>query len=223
MGWLKVDDKLPRNPKIIAGDVETSWYYVCALTHCAEQMTDGFIADAAVPVIAPHVQDPRSVADRCCQLGMFRRVDAGYEVPDYLEFNPSRAGVLEKREKDRIRQESHRASQRDTAATSAVSQRVPSRPVPDGVTHSSSTASTGLVDVVAAAVVAHRLAQQTSVRSPKAWSARALENLRADVEWWVELERVCEKWPGAPVDMLAQAAEGVFSPHLRMHERSEAS
>ena len=89
MGWLKVDDKLPRNPKVLAGDIETAWYYLCALTHCAEQLTDGYIADAAVPVIAPHITDPRDVAERCAQLEMFSRVDGGYQVSDYLDFNPS--------------------------------------------------------------------------------------------------------------------------------------
>ena len=221
MGWLKVDDKLPRNPKIIAGGIEPAWYYICALTHCAEQMTDGFIADAAVPVIAPHIEDPRSVAEACCQLDLFRRVEGGYMVPDYLDFNPSRASVLARREAEASRQASRRESQRDTAQTSDVTPSVPSRPVPDEPSTHLSTASRELALKVAERVIDHRFSQQTTVRSPKAWKRKAFENL--DAEWWAECERVCAKWGRAPVDMLAQAAEDVFSPHLSNFCTEEAS
>ncbi len=91
MGWLKVDDKLLRNPKVLAGDIETAWYYLCALTHCAEQLTDGYIADAVLPLIAPHITDPRSVAEKCAQLGMFRHVEGGYPVGDHVQ--PVAAGA----------------------------------------------------------------------------------------------------------------------------------
>lgn len=83
MGWLKVDDKIPRNPKILAGDIETAWYFVCALTHCAEQLTDGYLARSAVPLIAPHITDPQAVSDRCVTLGLFRQTENGYIVEDF--------------------------------------------------------------------------------------------------------------------------------------------
>lgn len=219
MGWLKVDDKLPRNPKVLAGDIETAWYYLCALTHCAEQLTDGYITDSVVPLVAPHITDPRSVADRCAQLGMFRHVEGGYEVPDYLDFNPSRASVLDKREKDKSRQQSHRESRRDTDTTSDVTPRVPSRPVPLGNSHPPA-GSTELAQQVAERVIDHRYSQQTGIRDAKAWKRKALGNLWADEAWWAECERVCGKWVGAPLDMLAQAAEGVISPHLNTYGRA---
>jgi 5-methylcytosine-specific restriction endonuclease McrA len=83
MGWLKLDDKFPRNPKILAGDSTTAWFYVCALSHCAEQMTDGYIADSAVLVLAPHIEDPRSVAEQCADLDLFRRVEGGYQMTGF--------------------------------------------------------------------------------------------------------------------------------------------
>lgn len=227
MGWLKVDDKLPRNPKVLAGDIETAWYYLCALTHCAEQMTDGYIADSVVPLVAPHITDPRSVAERCADLDMFRRVEGGYEVPDYLDFNPSRASVLEKREKDKSRQQSHRESRRDTESTSGVTPGVPSRPVPsDEISHHPPTATTDadldLIDEVAAQVVKARLARQTGISHPDRWTRKTLANLRSEPVW-AEIPRVCAKWPGAPVDMLAEAAEGRPSPNLNHHKQREAS
>lgn len=75
-----------------------------------------------------------------------------------------------------------------------------------------------LIERVAAAVAQHRLEHQTDVRNAAAWKRTCLRNLRADIDWWQELERVCAKWPDAPVDMLAAAAEGDKSPHLRNYE-----
>lgn len=246
MAWLKVDDKLPRNPKILAGDIETAWYFVCAMTHCAEQLTDGFIARSAVPLVAPHITDPQSVADRCVTLGLFRQVEDGYWIPDYLEYNPSREQVMAKREADRERQNrrrgkgsntdppSHTVSRRDAEATSGVSPRVPSRPVPDKVLLSSSTGippdaaplSTGPTDddvlqqrieAVACAVVELRFARQTSVRNPKAWRARCSENLLTDDDgdWWTRLEHLVRTHQAdTPISILAAAADGDTPPTL---------
>lgn len=230
MGWLKVDDKMPRNPKILAGDIETAWYYACALTHAAEQLTDGFIARSAVPLVAPHITDPCSVAERCADLELFRRLDDGYLIPDYLEFNPSRESVVQKRAEDAERQRKKRErdasreeSQRDTAETSGVSPDVPSRPVPSPTTspHHPPTGSTELVDNVTTRVVEQRFEAQRSVRNPSAWKRTARQNLTAEEH--AEIARVCEKWPGAPISMLAAAADGEMSPHLRNYETKETA
>lgn len=229
MGWLKIDDKYPRNPKVLAGDIETSWFYVCALTHCAEQLTDGFIADSAVPVIAPHVIAPQDVAERCVQLGMFTRVTNGFLVPDFLDFNPSRAEVVEKREKDRERQRKSRGmSQRDSRETSDVTPSVPSRPVPStSISSSTDVLQRGdvdeeLVNQVADAVVKHR-ASKANPTSPN-WAKSVRRNLHTDDggEWWANLERVCAEFPTAPVSMLVDAAEGRPHPMLAGYRR-EAS
>lgn len=234
MGWLKVDDKLPRNPKVLAGDIETAWYYLCALTHCAEQLTDGYIADAAVPVIAPHITDPRDVAERCAQLEMFSRVDGGYQVPDYLDFNPSRAKFLADRAADRERQARKRSkdsdsSRRDTDRTSIVSPTVPSRPVPRP-SPSPTTGTTGddpqpvdndeKLQQVIDHVIQHRARGATK---SAAWKRTVARNLRTDDDgaWWNELQRLCTEYPDAPVSMLAAAAEGEKSPHLTHYRRHQ--
>lgn len=230
MGWLKVDDKLPRNPKILAGDIETAWYYLCALTHCAEQLTDGYIADTAVPVIAPHITDPRDVADRCCELEMFSRVDGGYQVRDYLDFNPSREEVLAKRAADRERQArsrtSRRASRSDTDGTSGVTPDVPSRPVPTTPHHPQTGSTRGdpqpvdddLVEAVLEQVITNRSRGEAKSAG---WKRTVRRNLRTDHDgaWWTELHRLVHDYPTAPVSMLAAAADGEKSPHLRHYRR----
>lgn len=152
MGWLKIDDKFPRNPKIIGGDLETSWFYTCALAYCAEQLTDGFIANGAINMIAPHVDDPRATADRCVTLGLFIRAEGGYQIPHFTDYNPSREETLRKRAEAAERQAKSRAKQQSKRDNQCESQResqcdntrdshgdshpprpVPSRPVPSRV------------------------------------------------------------------------------------------
>lgn len=235
MGWLKLDDKFPRNPKVLASDLEASWFYVCVLSHCAEQLTDGFLADTAVPLVAPHVDAPRDVAERLVAVDLICRVDGGYMVPDYLDFNPSRESVLGRRAKDAERQSRHRSqreSQRDTEETSGVSPRVPSRPVPTGDSSSRQSSSTSppsaetttKAEQVADAVVEHRAKSRGKVGN-KGWARSVRKNLRTDDggAWWAELERVCATYPGAPVSMLVGAAEGEPSPHLKAYRVEEAS
>lgn len=229
MGWLKVDDKMPRNPKILAGDIETAWYYACALTHAAEQLTDGFIARSAVPLVAPHIADPCSVAERCADLDLFRRVEGGYEVPDYLEYNPSRAETITKRAKEAERKRSSRAeSQRDSAQTSGVTPGVPSRPVPTtGVTPSSSTATAGGVlseagERVLAGLADHKRRGATSVRSESRWRSKVIATDR--VEHGAEIERLVSTYPDAPVSLLVASVLGEDARNLNHYRKpKEAS
>lgn len=170
MGWLKIDDKFPRHPKIVAGGIETSWFYTCALAHCAEQLTDGFVANGVVNMVAPHVDYPKDVAERCADLELFERVDGGYLIPNYTDYNPSREEALAKRaaaakrkakqraaskaKRDRQREsqgesrrDSHGDGHSDSHGESHPPRPVPSRPVPvDGFTTSQSVLNSVAAD-----------------------------------------------------------------------------
>lgn len=110
MSWVKLDDQLPRNMKIIdAGSAEAAWYYVCTLAHCAAALTDGFLDRRAIHMVAPHVADPAAAIDACVQAGLMDEVEGGWEIPDYTEFNPTRAKVLADREAGKVRAAKSRA------------------------------------------------------------------------------------------------------------------
>jgi hypothetical protein len=228
MAWFKGDDKLPRNPKMLASDLEVCWYYVCALAHCAESLTDGFIADSAVTLIAPHIEAPRMVAERCTAVQLFQRVQDGYLIPDYLDMNPSREQTVAKREADRVRQNKHRQSlsdsQRDSTEPSGVSSDVPSRPVPKGQnTPSSSVTETEppeltedderAISAVLEAIADHKQQQANgSVRNVKSWRRSVIANARGEhLEALVPLVR---EFVSAPPTMLAAKVLGEPTPYL---------
>lgn len=79
------------------------------------------------------------------------------------------------------------------------------------------------VDQVIAAVARARLKakqRRDTVGRPAAWLNTVTKSIRCDPVYMTELRRVCDKWPNAPADMLAQAAEGNPSPHLNTYERA---
>jgi hypothetical protein len=78
-----------------------------------------------------------------------------------------------------------------------------------------------LVDQVIAGVARARLKAtqaNTKVARPAAWLNVTTKSIRDDPDYMNEVQRVCSKWPSAPVGMLVQAAEGDISPNLRNYE-----
>ena len=41
MTWVKIDDRLPRHPKMIGLNVNAKWAFIETLCYCAEYLTDG--------------------------------------------------------------------------------------------------------------------------------------------------------------------------------------
>lgn len=242
MPWVKIDDKLPRNPKILRGDGETAWLYVCALTHCAEQLTDGFIADSAISVLAPHIDDPRSVAARCVKVGLLRQVAGGYEVPDYLDYNPSRSKVISDRARARERRTvipadgdasdtvptgddpaTFQRTSPDVPATFRKRSRAPSTSTSSTSVGSQSSTGDAIGDraqtdddelstAVITAIVDHQQASQTNIRHPAKWRQTATRN--AATEHADRITQAITTWPTAPAALLAGWVLGDDSRNL---------
>lgn len=150
MTWLKKDDRFPDHRKIRRLTDGAYRLHDTALCACAKDETDGLVTDADIddmehgPRLRKHI--PALVA-----AGLWEQVPGGWEIHDYLHYNPSHEQLNAKRAADRERQNRRRhrvepsnpdespsdgdVSRRDSAVTplgvAAVSQHpVPSRPVP---------------------------------------------------------------------------------------------
>jgi hypothetical protein len=100
--------------------------------HCQAQMTDGFISEAAVTQLGVSQNVARSVL-RLTKVGLWKRIHTktrtGYVVNDYLEYNPSRAEMLVKREKDLERKRKfHADSAQNPNRIGAESAQIPDDP-----------------------------------------------------------------------------------------------
>jgi hypothetical protein len=77
------------------------------MLYCARLLTDGFVPRAQVRKLAD-LDDAQAQAKQLVNAGLWEAVDGGYQIHDYLDYNPSRDDVLRRREYDRQRQQSRR-------------------------------------------------------------------------------------------------------------------
>jgi hypothetical protein len=94
MSWLRIDDKMWRNPKVRA-----------AMCLCAEWETDGYVTKAMAKEIGAtktalkeleNVQIPGKKP-------LWIRSESGWQINDYLDYNPSRADLAEQKENRRTK------------------------------------------------------------------------------------------------------------------------
>lgn len=106
MPWLKLDDTFWTNPKLERLSDKAHRLYMRGLGYCAQHLTDGVLDAAALRTLgAPKRLCDELVAGACWDV----IPDGGYTIHDYLEFNPSRAAVLERRRKEADKKAGQRA------------------------------------------------------------------------------------------------------------------
>lgn len=98
MPWAKLDDQYPTKDKLVRAGLEAMGFDVAGICYCARNLTDGFIADDDLVVVYPSTRQPKRLADHLVKVGRWEREEGGYRIHDYLDYNPSRAEVLAKRE-----------------------------------------------------------------------------------------------------------------------------
>lgn len=88
MSWVKLDDQARHHRKILAAGPVAAWMWACGLMYCNSQKArDGFIPDAAVPILYP-IPGWRREAIKLVSIGLWDRVEGGYKVHDYHEYQP---------------------------------------------------------------------------------------------------------------------------------------
>lgn len=116
MAWIRLDDHFDENPKILAAGPASAWIWLRCLAYCNRNLTDGF-----VPEIIAHERcasaDPIDAAARLESAGLWKRVDGGYQIHDYLDYQGSKAQILEARAATRKRVQAFR--RRRNAVTNA--------------------------------------------------------------------------------------------------------
>jgi len=100
--WVRLDDNFPGHRKVLAAGPEAAWLHVEGLCYCAHQQTDGAIPDAAL-VKLTQFSKPKALklAARLVEAGLWERNGVGYAIHDYLDYNPSKKSLDEKREAKR--------------------------------------------------------------------------------------------------------------------------
>lgn len=136
MPWVKLHDGFDENPKIDGLSDGAFRLYVTGLCYCARALSDGHITERRLFRLFPN---GGRAADELVAAGLWHETDGGWQINDYLEFQPSKAEVEEKRKKyaerasraaqarwgDDANKQCLQASPKHVLASNA-----PSRPVP---------------------------------------------------------------------------------------------
>ncbi len=131
MSWAKFDDRFSSNAKVLK-----TWHtcpqaiglYVMAITHCAQHETDGRVDNYFILGLVPAPRERQKIIDALIESRLWVGIDTdAYLIPDYLDFNPSKAELDAKRQKDRERRAKGRETQSNNAVVRAESERTRSR------------------------------------------------------------------------------------------------
>lgn len=103
MSWARLDDQMAFHAKIVAAGNEAVGAWVRLLTHSCAQLTDGRVTrEIALTITRP------KVLEDLVKVRLLDRVEDGFRVHDFLDWNPPAAEVKAKREAERKRKESAR-------------------------------------------------------------------------------------------------------------------
>lgn len=108
MAWLRIDDRVRTHPKIVQAGPQAAWLWFCGVCYCREHLTDGFIAAAMLPTLVPGLAAVKKHASVLVSVGLWHERTGGYEVHDFLDWNPSKAEVEEVRAAERDKKRKQR-------------------------------------------------------------------------------------------------------------------
>jgi hypothetical protein len=108
--WAKLDDALIDHSKVCrAGKLIgkngmglTLGFYSLALMWSNKHLTDGHLPGDVVKQF-PHFENPLALADALSKAGLLDKVEDGFQIHDYGDFNFSAAKIKRKRREDRDR------------------------------------------------------------------------------------------------------------------------
>lgn len=129
MSWVRIDDGFPDHPKVRRAGPDAGWMFVAGLCYCARYLTDGEIPREVVPTLTA-LRRPVAAVRALLTVGLWVETPGGYVVPDYLEFNPSKADIEGRRDAALVRMQFNRDSDDVRANESGTESEVHSPPTP---------------------------------------------------------------------------------------------
>jgi hypothetical protein len=103
MAWAKIDDRFFSHPKVRSAGKDAILLYLAALTYSNEHLTEGFVPEDSLPLIALYafVDDFKQSASKLVEVGLWHAstkcLSNGYEIHDYHEYNPTKEQVEQTR------------------------------------------------------------------------------------------------------------------------------
>jgi hypothetical protein len=145
MGWVRLDDQLYANAKVVACPPDAFKLFIMGLTWVSSNLTDGYLPSHIVKFLS----SPRSylkLSETLVRVGLWDKVseEDGWRVHNYLTYNPSEQEVKARKKgvADRVARykETHQAAQDNALVTrypdtesDALVTPPPSHPIPSHI------------------------------------------------------------------------------------------
>lgn len=98
MPWVRFDDRYPVSRKVGGLSDAAFRLHTEAIFWCARELTDGRIARDELKLVSGIARPDRHVAE-LVRRGLWDETAGGWQIHDYLDYQPTRAKVLADREK----------------------------------------------------------------------------------------------------------------------------
>jgi hypothetical protein len=118
--WLRLDDAFADHPKVVSLSDAAFRLHIRGMCYSARYLTDGAVLSTVIR--------PSKVTKELTKAGLWSETSTGWTIHDFLEYNPSRAHILEERRKARERRSPERNP--TDSRTDAPASPAPSRPLP---------------------------------------------------------------------------------------------
>jgi len=95
MAWARIDDNFFNHPKVRKAGKDAVMFHIAALCYSNAFRTDGFINDDTLELIAiqAFLKRANGYADKLVECKLWWRVEGGYQIHDYLEYNKSKTEI----------------------------------------------------------------------------------------------------------------------------------
>ena len=214
MTWVRFDDTCAEHPKIdgLSDAAHRLWFN--AVCYSTKMLTDGRITTSILKKLY-HARQLK-LAEELVKAGLWHEVSDGYDIHDFLTYQPSRADVLKKRAEDSERK------RRGNASESRRPVPVPSRPLPDLKQNPDVAAAVraleNLVGLLPHPVLQALLAELED--TPSGWIIAACEEAAlSNGRSWKYVEAILRRWhrDGFKAERKADAA------HTRSSQRDSTT
>lgn len=152
MGWFAIDDQFPFNTKVMCAGNAAVGAWVRMGAWSAQQLTDGFVPAAVARQIATDTELACLLAvPPGAERGLLVEQDGGFLLPDFLDYNPSKATTVKKRQANAERMRRTRQGVREnvqenvhahnTRTNGVTASEVRASPTPNPISNSSTHSS----------------------------------------------------------------------------------
>lgn len=96
--WVRIESRTPGHPKLAGLSHAARWLWIAGLCYCGEYLTDGAIKRETAATLMDGYRQAHAV--ELVAAGLWDLTPDGYRVHDYLDFQPSAAAELGRRQRD---------------------------------------------------------------------------------------------------------------------------